>query len=144
MELTLPDGTERSDQVLEVQGKKAIVQVLKASRALMPKPLELNSLGTCSESLWARICWVESLTGLEKPLKVFAEDYLDIQGEPLFLLFISGDIPCILKKNPPIRYSKKDNQGPWSCGQFSRIYQHLENASFLFVGSLDPLSLPAD
>ncbi|KAJ1561671.1 Non-essential glycogen phosphorylase, partial [Cladochytrium tenue] len=83
VELTLPDGTKRSGQVLEVQGKRAIVQVFEGTTGVDAKATRVSFTGDIlkipvSEDMLGRV-----FNGSGKPIdkgpKVFAEDYLDIQ-----------------------------------------------------------------
>ncbi|CAG8558776.1 1159_t:CDS:10, partial [Diversispora eburnea] len=62
--LTLPDGSIRAGQVLEVQGKKAIVQI----------PVSEDMLGRIFNG---------SGKAIDKGPKVFAEEFLDINGSPI-------------------------------------------------------------
>ncbi|CAG8567902.1 9057_t:CDS:10 [Gigaspora margarita] len=62
--LTLPDGTRRNGQVLEIQGKKAVVQI----------PVSEDMLGRIFNG---------SGKAIDKGPKVFAEDFLDIDGSPI-------------------------------------------------------------
>lgn len=87
VELTLPDGSKRSGQVLEVQGKRAIVQVFEGTSGVDVKATRVSFTGDIlkmpvSEDMLGRV-----FNGSGKPIdkgpKVFAEDYLDIQGQPI-------------------------------------------------------------
>eukprot|EP00316_Scyphosphaera_apsteinii_P004335 CAMPEP_0119312726 /NCGR_PEP_ID=MMETSP1333-20130426/26970_1 /TAXON_ID=418940 /ORGANISM="Scyphosphaera apsteinii, Strain RCC1455" /LENGTH=484 /DNA_ID=CAMNT_0007317385 /DNA_START=41 /DNA_END=1495 /DNA_ORIENTATION=+ len=85
--LTLSDGKERTGQVLEVQGNKAVVQVFEGTG-------DIDNLGTkveftgdilttpVSEDMLGRI-----FNGSGKPIdkgpSVLAEDFLDINGQPI-------------------------------------------------------------
>jgi V-type H+-transporting ATPase subunit B len=84
VELTLPDGTKRSGQVLEVQGKKAIVQVFEGTSGIDAKATRVEFTGDTlripvSEDMLGRV-FNGSGKAIDKGPKVFAEDYLDIQG----------------------------------------------------------------
>ncbi len=84
MELTLPDGTKRSGQVLEVAGKKAIVQVFEGTSGVDVKSTRVEFSGDVlkmpvSEEMLGRV-FNGSGKAIDKGPKVFAEDYLDIQG----------------------------------------------------------------
>ncbi|KAI8411655.1 hypothetical protein FOFC_08249 [Fusarium oxysporum] len=61
--LTLPDGMERSGQVLEARGDRAVVQVFEGTSGIDVKKVVLD--------------------GIDKGPKVLAEDYLDINGSPI-------------------------------------------------------------
>ncbi|KCV71465.1 V-type proton ATPase subunit B [Fonticula alba] len=85
--LTLPDGTRRSGQVLEIQGKRAIVQVFEGVTGIDAKRTRVEFSGDTlripvSEDMLGRI-----FNGSGKPIdkgpRVLAEDYLDIQGQPI-------------------------------------------------------------
>lgn len=87
VELTLPDGTKRAGQVLEVSGKKAVVQVFEGASGVDAKATKVAFSGDVlkipvSEDMQGRI-----FNGSGKPIdkgpKVFAEDYLDIAGTPI-------------------------------------------------------------
>ena len=83
--LTLPDGSKRGGQVLEVSGNKAIVQVFEGTSGIDVRDTHIEFTGSSmklpvSEDMLGRI-----FNGSGKPVdkgpKVFAEDYLDINGE---------------------------------------------------------------
>ncbi len=85
--LTLPDGTKRTGQVLEVQGKKAVVQVFEGTSGVDVKATRVEFTGDVlklpvSEDMLGRV-----FNGSGKPIDkgppVFAEEYLDIQGQPI-------------------------------------------------------------
>eukprot|EP00128_Syssomonas_multiformis_P018591 Colp12_sorted_trinity150504_noHs@8880 len=87
VELTLPDGTRRTGQVLEVQGSKAIVQVFEGTSGIDAKNTTVEFTGDIlrvpvSEDMLGRV-----FNGSGKPIDkgptVLAEDYLDIQGMPI-------------------------------------------------------------
>ncbi|RKP11586.1 P-loop containing nucleoside triphosphate hydrolase protein, partial [Piptocephalis cylindrospora] len=87
VELTLPDGTRRAGQVLEVQGKKAIVQVFEGTSGVDSKATHVKFSGdvlkmAVSEDMLGRV-----FNGSGKPIdkgpKIFAEDFLDINGMPI-------------------------------------------------------------
>ncbi|KAG9097613.1 Vacuolar ATP synthase subunit B [Ceratobasidium sp. UAMH 11750] len=85
--LTLPDGTQRGGQVLEVQGKKAIVQVFEGTSGVDVKATHVEFTGSSmklpvSEDMLGRIFNGSGLP-IDKGPKVFAEDYLDINGSPI-------------------------------------------------------------
>lgn len=82
--MTLPDGTKRAGQVLEVSGKKAVVQVFEGTSGIDARATHVEFTGDVlkmpvSEDMLGRI-----FNGSGKPIdkgpKVFAEDYLDING----------------------------------------------------------------
>uniref|UniRef100_A0A8C3CSC1 Vacuolar proton pump subunit B n=1 Tax=Cairina moschata TaxID=8855 RepID=A0A8C3CSC1_CAIMO len=83
---TLPNGTSRSGQVLEVVGSKAIVQVSAAGRGSAPSPPVPGAVplppGPSSPLLAGRV-----FNGSAKPIDsgppVMAEDFLDINGQPI-------------------------------------------------------------
>jgi len=85
--LTLPDGSERRGQVLEVQGDKAVVQVFEGTSDIDAKKTHVEFTGDImripvSEDMVGRI-----FNGSGKPIdkgpNVLAEEYLDIQGMPI-------------------------------------------------------------
>jgi len=85
--LTLPDGSKRNGQVLEVQGHKAIVQVFEGTSSIDAKFTTCEFTGDIlktpvSEDMLGRI-----FNGSGKPIdkgpSVLPEDYLDIQGQPI-------------------------------------------------------------
>ncbi|GFO25685.1 V-type proton ATPase subunit b [Plakobranchus ocellatus] len=85
--LVLADGTQRSGQVLEVMGSKAVVQVFEGTSGIDAKHTQCEFTGDIlrmpvSEDMSGRI-----FNGSGKPIDngpaVLAEDYLDIQGQPI-------------------------------------------------------------
>lgn len=85
--LTLPDGTSRQGQVLEVKGDKAVVQVFEGTSGIDVKKTKVEFTGESlkipvSEDMLGRV-----FNGSGKPIdngpRVFAEDYLDINGSPI-------------------------------------------------------------
>ncbi|XP_065882920.1 V-type proton ATPase subunit B [Dysidea avara] len=85
--LTLPDGSKRSGQVLEVQGSKAVVQVFEGTSGIDAKYTTCEFTGDIlripvSEDMLGRV-----FNGSGKPKDkgpaILAEDFLDIQGQPI-------------------------------------------------------------
>uniref|UniRef100_A0A8C2FRP9 Vacuolar proton pump subunit B n=1 Tax=Cyprinus carpio TaxID=7962 RepID=A0A8C2FRP9_CYPCA len=85
--LTLPDGTKRSGQVLEVIGTKAVIQVFEGTSGVDAKKTACEFSGDIlrtpvSEDMLGRV-----FNGSGKPIDrgptVLAEDYLDINGQPI-------------------------------------------------------------
>ncbi|XP_065316284.1 V-type proton ATPase subunit B [Gordionus sp. m RMFG-2023] len=85
--LTLPDGTQRSGQVLEVSGNKAVVQVFEGTSGIDAKNTKSEFSGDIlkipvSEDMLGRV-----FNGSGKPIdkgpSILAEEYLDIQGQPI-------------------------------------------------------------
>jgi len=85
--LTLGDGTIRKGQVLEAVGKKAVVQVFEGTSGIDAKNTRCEFTGDIlripvSEDMLGRV-----FNGSGKPIdkgpQVLAEDYLDIQGQPI-------------------------------------------------------------
>ncbi|KAM9058733.1 V-type proton ATPase subunit B, brain isoform-like [Megaptera novaeangliae] len=85
--LTLPDGTKRSGQVLEVSGSKAVVLVFEGTSGIDAKKTSCEFTGDIlrtpvSEDM---LGWV--FNGSGKPIDrgpvVLAEDFLDIVGQPI-------------------------------------------------------------
>ncbi|XP_040191460.1 V-type proton ATPase subunit B, kidney isoform [Rana temporaria] len=84
---TLPDGTVRSGQVLEVVGFKAIVQVFEGTSGIDARKTTCEFTGDIlrtpvSEDMLGRV-----FNGSGKPIDkgptVMAEDFLDINGQPI-------------------------------------------------------------
>ncbi|NWY20119.1 VATB1 ATPase, partial [Aphelocoma coerulescens] len=84
---TLPNGTTRSGQVLEVMGSKAIVQVFEGTSGIDAKATTCEFTGDIlrtpvSEDMLGRV-----FNGSGKPIDsgpaVMAEDFLDINGQPI-------------------------------------------------------------
>ena len=87
MSLTLPDGTERSGQVLEARGNRAVVQVFEGTPGIDVKKTKVEFSGHSlklgvSEDMLGRI-FDGSGRAIDKGPKVLAEDYLDINGSPI-------------------------------------------------------------
>lgn len=85
--LTLPDGTKRSGQVLEVSGSKAVVQVFEGTSGIDARKTSCEFTGDIlrtpvSEDMLGRV-----FNGSGKPIDrgpvVLAEDFLDIMGQPI-------------------------------------------------------------
>jgi V-type H+-transporting ATPase subunit B len=88
--LTLPDGSKRGGQVLEVQGKKAIVQVFEGTSGVDVKATHVEFTGSAMKLPVAEDMLGRIFNGSGNPIdngpKVFAEDYLDINGQLRVLL----------------------------------------------------------
>ncbi|KAK9763895.1 Vacuolar ATP synthase subunit B [Basidiobolus ranarum] len=87
VELTLPDGTKRSGQVLEVQGKRAVVQVFEGTAGVDARRTHVEFTGDTlkmpvSEDMLGRV-FNGSGKSIDKGPKVFAEEFLDIEGSPI-------------------------------------------------------------
>ncbi|CAN8023703.1 unnamed protein product [Ixodes persulcatus] len=85
--LVLADGTARTGQVLEVSGSKAVVQVFEGTSGIDAKNTVCEFTGDIlripvSEDMLGRV-----FNGSGKPIDkgppVLAEDFLDIQGQPI-------------------------------------------------------------
>lgn len=85
--LTLADGSKRSGQVLEVSGSKAVVQVFEGTSGIDAKHTTCEFTGDImripvSEEMLGRV-----FNGSGKPKdkgpNILAEDFLDIQGQPI-------------------------------------------------------------
>eukprot|EP00117_Sycon_ciliatum_P045571 scpid108589/ scgid32743/ V-type proton ATPase subunit B, brain isoform; Endomembrane proton pump 58 kDa subunit; Vacuolar proton pump subunit B 2 len=85
--LTLPNGTKRQGQVLEVSGDKAVVQVFEGTSGIDAKHTACEFTGDImrmpvSEDMLGRV-----FNGSGKPIDkgppIMAEDFLDIQGQPI-------------------------------------------------------------
>ena len=87
VQLTLPDGSKRGGQVLEVQGKKAIVQVFEGTTGVDVKSTHVEFTGSSMKLPVAEDMLGRIFNGSGNPIdqgpKVFAEDYLDINGTVL-------------------------------------------------------------
>ena len=87
VQLTLPDGSKRGGQVLEVQGKKAIVQVFEGTTGVDVKATHVEFTGSSMKLPVAEDMLGRIFNGSGNPIdqgpKVFAEDYLDINGTVL-------------------------------------------------------------
>ena len=84
VQLTLPDGSKRGGQVLEIQGKKAIVQVFEGTTGVDVKATHVEFTGSSMKLPVAEDMLGRIFNGSGNPIdqgpKVFAEDYLDING----------------------------------------------------------------
>merc|ERR1711977_410015 len=85
--LTLPDGSERSGQVLEARGNRAVVQVFEGTTGIDVKKTKVEFTGHSlklgvSEDMLGRI-FDGSGRAIDKGPKVLAGDYLDINGSPI-------------------------------------------------------------
>ncbi len=85
--LTLPDGSNRLGQVLEVRGSRAIVQVFEGTSGIDVQKTRVEFTGESlkipvSEDMLGRI-FDGSGRAIDKGPKVFAEDHLDINGSPI-------------------------------------------------------------
>ncbi|KAH9362964.1 hypothetical protein HPB48_014254 [Haemaphysalis longicornis] len=87
VQLVLADGTARTGQVLEVSGSKAVVQVFEGTSGIDAKNTVCEFTGDIlripvSEDMLGRV-----FNGSGKPIDkgppVLAEDFLDIQGQPI-------------------------------------------------------------
>lgn len=87
VELKLADGSLRSGQVLEVSGSKAVVQVFEGTSGIDAKNTHCEFTGDIlrtpvSEDMLGRV-----FNGSGKPIDkgppILAEDFLDIQGQPI-------------------------------------------------------------
>ncbi|KAJ5341426.1 P-loop containing nucleoside triphosphate hydrolase protein [Penicillium brevicompactum] len=85
--LTLPDGSERSGQVLEVKGERAVVQVFEGTSGVDVKKTKVEFSGHSlklgvSEDMLGRV-FDGSGRPIDKGPKVLAEEYMDINGKPI-------------------------------------------------------------
>eukprot|EP01125_Pyxidicula_operculata_P007304 TRINITY_DN2488_c0_g1_i2.p1 TRINITY_DN2488_c0_g1~~TRINITY_DN2488_c0_g1_i2.p1 ORF type:complete len:508 (-),score=120.35 TRINITY_DN2488_c0_g1_i2:95-1579(-) len=85
--LTLPDGSERRGQVLEVSGDKAVVQVFEGTSGIDAHKTRVEFTGDImkipvSEDMVGRI-FNGSGRPIDKGPAVLAQDFLDIQGMPI-------------------------------------------------------------
>ncbi|NXF13090.1 VATB2 ATPase, partial [Smithornis capensis] len=85
--LTLPDGTRRSGQVLEVSGSKAVVQVFEGTSGIDAKKTSCEFTGDILRTPVSEDMLGEVFNGSGKPIDrgpiVLAEDFLDIMGQPI-------------------------------------------------------------
>lgn len=85
--LTLGDGSQRRGQVLEVSGNKAVVQVFEGTSGIDAKNTHCEFTGDImripvSEDMLGRV-FNGSGRSVDKGPAVMAEDFLDIQGQPI-------------------------------------------------------------
>jgi V-type H+-transporting ATPase subunit B len=85
--LTLPDGSKRTGQVLEIAGNKAVVQVFEGTSGVDVKATRVEFTGDTmkmpvSEDMLGRV-FNGSGVPIDKGPKIFAEEYLDIQGQSI-------------------------------------------------------------
>jgi len=85
--LRLANGELRSGQVLEVSGDKAVVQVFEGTSGIDARNTVCEFSGDIlktpvSEDMLGRV-FNGSGKAIDKGPKILAEDYLDIQGEPI-------------------------------------------------------------
>lgn len=85
--LTLPDGSRRQGQVLEVSGKKAIIQVFEGTSGIDVKETQVTFTGDIlkmgvSEDVLGRV-FNGSGKVIDGGPDIIPRDYLDIQGQPL-------------------------------------------------------------
>ncbi|EHY66087.1 V-type H+-transporting ATPase subunit B [Nematocida ausubeli] len=85
--LTLPDGSRRTGQVLEVCGKKAIVQVFEGTSGIDAKHTCAEFTGETMKMAVSEDLLGRTFNSIGVPIdggpKIVAEDYLDIQGQPI-------------------------------------------------------------
>jgi V-type H+-transporting ATPase subunit B len=85
--LTLADGSSRSGQVLEVSGNKAVVQVFEGTSGIDAKHTTCEFSGDILRSPVSEDMLGRTFNGSGKPKDggpaIMAEDYLDIQGQPI-------------------------------------------------------------
>ncbi|KAB0341579.1 hypothetical protein FD754_018505 [Muntiacus muntjak] len=83
--LTLPDGTKRSGQVLEVSGSKAVVQVFEGTSGIDAKKTSCEFTGDILRTPVSEDMLGQVFSGSGKPIDrgpvVLAEDFLDIMEE---------------------------------------------------------------
>lgn len=85
--LTLGDGTIRKGQVLEVAGKKAVVQVFEGTSGIDARNTRCEFTGDILRIPVSEDCLGRIFNGSGKPIdggpNILAEDFLDIQGQPI-------------------------------------------------------------
>lgn len=87
VEITLPDKTKRTGKVLEIQGKRAIVQVFGGTSGIDVKTTAVKFLGepmccNVSEEMLGRV-FSGSGDAIDNGPKIMPEDYVDIDGLPI-------------------------------------------------------------
>merc|ERR1712017_43314 len=85
--LTLGDGSMRKGQILEVAGSKAVVQVFEGTSGIDARHTRVEFSGDIlripvSEDMLGRV-FNGSGNPIDKGPAVLAEDFLDIQGQPI-------------------------------------------------------------
>ncbi|EPR79643.1 Vacuolar ATP synthase subunit B [Spraguea lophii 42_110] len=85
--LTLPDGSVRSGQVLEITGKKVVIQVFEGTSGIDVKKTNVTFTGNIfklgvTEDMLGRI-FDGSGKIIDNGPSLLADDYLDIQGQPI-------------------------------------------------------------
>ncbi|KAI5639427.1 ATP synthase alpha/beta family, nucleotide-binding domain-containing protein [Phthorimaea operculella] len=87
VQLKLADGTLRSGQVLEVSGTKAVVQVFEGTSGIDAKNTLCEFTGDILRSPVSEDMLGRVFNGSGKPIDkgppILAEDFLDIQGQPI-------------------------------------------------------------
>lgn len=119
MQLTLPDGTKRGGQVLEVQGKKAIVQVFEGTSGVDVKATHVEFTGSSMKLPVAEDMLGRIFNGSGQPIdngpKVFAEDYLDINGACMRIV-CAGRLLTLLRRityQPLLPYIPRRDDPNW-------------------------------
>lgn len=87
VKLTLPDGSVRSGQVLEVKGSRAVVQVFEGTTGVDVEKTTIEFSGESlklpvSEDMLGRVFNGSGLA-IDNGPQVLAEDFLDITGSPI-------------------------------------------------------------
>jgi len=87
VELTLGDGSKRRGQVLEISGKKAVVQVFEGTSGIDAKNTRCEFTGDILRIAVSEDMLGRTFNGSGRPIdkgpSVLAEDYLDIMGQPI-------------------------------------------------------------
>lgn len=85
--LTLPDGSHRRGKVLEVEGSKAVVQVFEGTASIDARNTRVEFTGDIMRLAVSADMIGRTFDGSGKPIDkgppVLAEDFLDIEGEPI-------------------------------------------------------------
>lgn len=85
--LTLPDGSSKTGQVLEVSGTKAVVQVFEGTTGIDTKETYVEFIGETMKLGVSEEMLGRTFNGSGEPIdggaKIIAEQYLDIQGYPI-------------------------------------------------------------
>lgn len=141
--LKLKDGTTRQGQVLEVHGKKAVVQVFEGTQNIDSRNTHCEFTGDTLKMAISEEMLGRRFNGSGKAKDgappVFAEDYLDIQGQPInpfsrtypkemIQTGISAidtmnsiargqkNSPLLSRRNASQRHRSPDGAPSWSCG----------------------------
>jgi hypothetical protein len=149
VQLSLPDGTKRGGQVLEVSGKKAIVQVFEGTSGVDVKATHVEFTGSSmklpvSEDMLGRV-FNGSGIPIDKGPKVFAEDYLDINGAGLTVPSTTADVRARVSNQSLLSYLPRgDDPNRYIHNRYHEFYRSwAENSYLLGCGTPSQRSLSA-